>query len=278
MEYLVHHENYRFKLALAVSLALHALVLCIKLASPGAVHQQTNHGDSRLKVTLPKQESPTTAIHLPPHAPASPHEHRPRILTARPNNRTTAAREPSPSWTVAERDEMDQFLNELAAQSKPRTGRELAQRVLAMAKIMAVPEQQDDELNEITRKFVNGRVEPFSVEMYFDALFRKMNHSATMIPKEQRTKGRHVAAVRIVVNQDGSVKSFRVLWAADQQLEIEFIKAVVDQAAPFPVFPQDIRNATDTIVLQICIVPDSDVGSGGTTFTRMSQGQACRAS
>ena len=173
---------------------------------------------------------------------------------------------------------MDQFLNELAAQPKPRTGRELAQRVLAMAKIMAVPEQQDDELNEITRKFVNGRVEPFSVEMYFDALFRKMNHSATMIPKEQRAKGRHVAAVRVVVNQDGSVKSFRVLWAADQQLEIEFIKAVVDQAAPFPVFPQDIRNATDTIVLQICIVPDSDVGSGGTTFTRMSQGQACRAS
>jgi protein TonB len=172
---------------------------------------------------------------------------------------------------------MDQFLNRLAAQSKPRTGRELAQRALAMARIMAVPEQQDDELKEMTQKFVNARVEPFSVDMYFDALFRKMNKSASMIPNEQRAKGRHIAAVRIVVNQDGSVKSFRVLWAADQQLEIAFIKAVVDQAAPFPVFPQDIRNATDSIVLQICIVPDSDGGGGGATFTRMSQGQACRA-
>lgn len=270
--------NHSFGLALAVSLALHALVLCIKLTSPvSAVRLQMNPGDSRLDVTLSKQGIPATAIPLPPHPLASPKEHRPKILTARPNNRTAAATDSSPSWTVAEKDEMDQFLNGLAAQSKPRTGRELAQRALAMARTMAVPEQPDDEMKEMVQKFVNARVEPFSIEMYFDALFRKMNRSATMIPNEQRTKGRHVAAVRVVVNQDGSVKSFRVLWAADQQMEIAYIKAVVDLAAPFPVFPQDIRNATDSIVLQICIVPNSDGGGGGATFTRMSQGQSCQA-
>ena len=97
-----------------------------------------------------------------------------------------------------------------------------------------------------------------------------------MVKNERRAQGAHVAAVRVVVNQDGSMKSFRVLWAGNQQAEIAYIKAVMDQAAPFPVFPSDIRSATDSIVLQICILPGRYGGGSGATFTRMSKGQSCR--
>ena len=145
-----------------------------------------------------------------------------------------------------------------------------------MARTMPLPQEEDDDLKEMMQKLADAKVEPYSLEMYFDALVRKMNRSAAMVKNEQRVKGKHVAAVRIALNRDGSVKNFRVLWAADQQAEIAYIKAVVDQAAPFPVFPADIRNATDAIILQVCILPGRYGEASGATFTRMSKGQGCR--
>ncbi len=171
---------------------------------------------------------------------------------------------------------MNQFLSELSPQPLPHPGQDLEQRALAAAKGAPVPEEDNDELREMTRKFSDAKVDPFSLEMYFDALFRKMNRSAAMVKNEQRAKGAHVAAVRVVVNQDGSLKSFQVLRAADQQAQIAYIKAVINQAVPFPAFPPDIRKATDSIVLQICILPGRYGDGSGATFTRMSSGQSCR--
>jgi hypothetical protein len=265
-------DDRPFWLGLAISLAFHVLVLCIKLASPDSVaHTQARQRDTRVEVTLANPASPPQTVATPPPQAKRP-EPRPRVLMAKPK----AITDPARTWSRAEKDDMDQFLNELEVQAKPPTGRELAQRAIAMAGRMAVPEQQDDELQEMRQKFANANVDPFSIEMYFDALFRKMNHSAAMISKEGINKGTQVASVRVVVNQDGTVKSFRVLWAADQQSEIAYIKSVVEQAAPFPVFPQDIRDATNSVVLQICIQPNSRGGFGGATFSRMSPGSSCR--
>ena len=56
---------------------------------------------------------------------------------------------------------------------------------------------------------------------------------------------------------------------------LDFIEAVVRQASPFPVFPADIRSATDTIVLNICIRPGMQGDSGGGMFSRMGEGESC---
>ena len=270
MEYLVRHNNRRFGIALAVSLTLHAAALAIRLSTPASSHRAQQPRESRLDVQLAPEQKTEPPVPLPPPtATAPPREPRPRVLTARPKPQAP------PVWTQTQRDEMTQFLGELDNRP-PLRGRELAQRALEMARTMAPAEQRDDELDEMRQKFANAHVEPFSIEMYFDALFRKMNRSAAMLPQEKRERGTHVAAVRVVVDRNGSVKNFRVLWAADQQAEIDYIKAVVDLAAPFPVFPEDIRNATDSIVLQICIVPGSG-GGGDATFSRMSPGRACQA-
>jgi hypothetical protein len=267
---LYRSELRRLAIALAVSVAIHALVLCIKLGSrDSTIQQNAKAAHSRLDVRLSNQNVEQKII--PPRAQA---DRAPRVLTAR--RRETVVAEPAPSWTVAERNDMDQFLNELAEKATPPTGRALAQRALAMARTMTVPAPVDNELNEMAQKFANANVDPFSIEMYFDALFRKMNQGATMIGKEGITKGMQIAVVRVVVNQDGAVKNFRILWAADQQSEIAFIKAVIEQAAPFPVFPQDIRGATNSIVLQICIQPNSFGGGSGAAFSRMAPGQTCR--
>ena len=96
-----------------------------------------------------------------------------------------------------------------------------------------------------------------------------------MAAKASRSACAKAAAVRVVVNADGTLKSFRILYAADQQAEIDFIEAVVRQASPFPVFPADIRSATDTIVLNICIRPGMQGDSGGGLFSRMGEGERC---
>ena len=269
MEHVIRHGDKRFTFALLISLALHAVLIAIKPFSDREAARRATGPKSPVVVTLPKQAPPLAQVAPETKPPAEkPSAHlskRPALITA-----------PEPTWTMAEREEMKRFLDELDTPSKPRSGRELEQSALAMARTMPPQQEEDDDLKEMMQKLADAKVEPYSLEMYFDALFRKMNRSAAMVSNERVAKGKHVAAVRITVNQDGSVKNFRVLWAADQQAEIAYIKAVVDQAAPFPVFPTAIRDATNAIVLQVCILPGRYGDGGGATFTRMSKGQGCR--
>lgn len=263
-----------FWFALAASLLLHALVLALKTTTPAAqpdpFNQKSERKDARLDVTLQNPPEPTPGQQRKT-------DQRPQVLAMRPRPDTAPPVIEQKSWTIAERDDMSRFLNELAEEARPPSGRELAQRALAAARHLHSDEPaQDEESSQIMRRLVDARIEPFSLEMYFDALFRKMNRSAAMIGNEKRHMGLSTAAVRILLNQDGSVKSFKILRAADQQAEIDFIQSVVDQAAPFPVFPADIRNATDVLALLICIRPGSTGGANGATFSRMGEGQACR--
>lgn len=261
-----------FLWALAISLALHGLILCIKVSPPsGSPGQQTAKAASKLDVQLkPQKRTPVQIAKTPPPAEKSP-----RILAMPRKPNAVAAAEPEPRWTVAERDEMKRFMQELEEENRPPTGQELAQRAKTMAREMRAPPDPDaEEARSIMNRLYQAHVEPFTVEMYFDALFRKMNRSAEMIGRQQHERGTKVAAVRVTLNADGSLRSFRILRAADQQNEIDFIKAVVHQASPFPAFPSDIRTATDTIILNICIRPGGF--SDGSMFSRMGAGEECR--
>ena len=272
MDYQIRTNNTRLWFALGASLLLHAAVLALRTSMPAAQPQEKGgRAASRVDVTLnARPEKKVQTQHKT--------DQRPRVLAMPRRSDSPPPSQVVPqSWTRAERDDMNQFLNEIAEEARPPTGKVLAQRALTMARNMHSPEQDEDgESKQIMRRLVDARVDPFSIEMYFDALFRKMNRSATMIGNEKRHMGLSTAAVRILLNQDGSVRSFKILRAADQQSEIDFIQAVVEQSAPFPVFPPDIRNATDAVALLICIRPGSSGGASGATFSRMGEGQACR--
>lgn len=266
----------RFTLALAASLLLHAVVLSLKLAAPASpAHDAPGQPGRRIDATLAAPRKPA-----PPVARPTPKAERPPYVLAvprRPHAPKAESDVDAKSWSRAERDEMRQFLDELAEEAKTPSGTELAQRALAMARTLRPPPSADgDESAAIMRRLATAEVEPFSLEMYFNALFAKMNRSAAMLGNSPRAKGVKAAALRIRLNQDGSVKSFEILHAADQQAEIAFVRAVVDMAAPFPSFPSDIRRATDALVLQICIRPNLWGTGGGPAFTRMGEGEACR--
>jgi hypothetical protein len=275
--------------AVAISLLFHAAVLFIKLSSPsgpsGSVAGQTTQpGDLRpsLSVTLARPLGPTTpAVPVPPPPPAPPVEAAPKPPTTKSNDSWVKGAEQKTltapvgpwaarSWSSAERAEMEKFLNEQPAPAKPASSGELAQRALAMARQLG--RVAPEETAEPPAK--SSMVEPFSLEMYFDAFVRKMNRSAAFVKSDPRTHGSRKALVEIALNPDGSLKSYRVLRSADQQAEIAYIKSVIDRAVPFSAFPPDIRDGTDALTILMCIMPAHGGEGGG--FSRSFGGQDCR--
>lgn len=169
---------------------------------------------------------------------------------------------------------MDNFLNELTAQSKPLTGRELSKKSLAMARQLGRSPQDGDADEASGQPNGNGKaVEPYSLEMYFDAFVRKLNRSAAFVRNDPRARGSRKALVEISLNKDGSLKSYRVLRSGDQAAEIAYIKSVIDRASPFSAFPPDIRSARDSLSILMCIYPAHEGGGG---FSRSFGGQDCR--
>ncbi len=255
-------------LPLAISLLLHAAVLAIRLSSPGP-QRATNANKtapSRLDVVISKPDRAVPTLpNILPKQPTTPGK---RLVQKKPSITV-----PQQTWSIAEHKEMDDFLNELATEPKPPTPT-LSQRAMAMAR--AIGRQQEHEEEESEQQSANARVvEPFSLQMYFDAFIRKMNQSAAFVKREPRTQGSHKALVQVVLNPDGSLKRYRVIRASDQKAEITYIKSVIDLAAPFSAFPSDLRNGMDSFAVLLCILPAHGGDSGG-GFSRSFGGQDCK--
>jgi hypothetical protein len=197
---------------------------------------------------------------------------RARVLTAERSRGPAVA--PAPQWTAAQKAEMDGFLDELAGEARNRPKPTLAQRSLAMAREYGRQMAQQDEAGGATLEPRPGAqpADPFSLELYLDALVRRLNRSAAFVRNDPRSKGVRPAAVQFRLNPDGRLKSFTVLNAGDQAEEIAFIRSVVERSVPFSPFPPDIDRAARSLGVVICIQPGR--GDGGFGFAR-SDGRAC---
>lgn len=227
----------------------------------------------------PRQAEPRPA--KPKPAPAAP-----RILTARkPAERTRQAPQSTSTWSVAQKQEMDDFLDELKREARtkpqPQPQPDLAERSLAMAREAGRQAHregsrspQHDPAMLIERIAGSPPPDPFSLDFYLDSLLKKLNRSAAFVKSDPRSRGVQAAAIEVRINPDGSLKSFVVTRAGDQQAEIEFVKSVVERAVPFAAFPPDIVRSARSLGLMICIQPSSG-GNGGFGFTRRPEGSGC---
>ena len=173
---------------------------------------------------------------------------------------------------------MDRFLNELAKPVKPATqpaSGDLAQSARAMARQMGQTAPDDVEQEASGAPAAAAKtVEPFSLEMYFDAFVRKLNRSAAFVKNDPRASGSRKALVEISLNPDGSLSGYRVLRSGDQAAEIAYIKSVIDRASPFSAFPPDISNVRNSLTIRMCIFPAR--AGGGSGFSRSFGGEDCR--
>jgi hypothetical protein len=245
-----------FRIALAVSLALHALALFYPLLLSQPLGGKD---DSRYRVNAPLQARLHKRAQIAPQLQANPAPTR----ETRKESRADVLSSKQGQWSM----------NRRPAERK-LDGAELAQRALAMARGMGRAEEDggDDEFS--TQQEDKGKeVEPLSLQWYFDSFIAKLNRSARFVPRTPVVQGQRAAEVEILINRDGSLRAYRVKNAADRQSEIDYIRAVVERAVPFAAFPPDIGQKKDTLSLTICIQPPGD-GGGGFGFTRTT-GKKC---
>lgn len=253
--------------ALAASLLGHGLVLLIPQHEPAAGAARPARFEARLAAPAPVESPPAAAL-----AARAPAASRPRLLTAKPARGPAVAA--SPKWSVAEKAEMNRFLDELGEQAKARPTPTLAQRSLAMAREQGRQLAQQDSEREATleRRPNSAEPDPFSLDLYVDGLVKRLNRSAAFVRNDPRSRGVQAAMVQFRLNPDGTLKSFVVLNAADQGDEIAFIKSVVERSAPFSPFPADLDRAARSLAMLICIKPAT---GGGFGFTRNANGRGC---
>jgi len=262
-------------LAVGTSLLLHAAVLFIGFSSPGPA---TKGGTARVPLqatlTSPAPSTPPTPASAPtPPSRTAPQANRPAASRAPGETRklnASAGAWKDRSWTAAERAEMNKFLDELTAEARPPSGHELAEKARVMARQMRSLTPDDEPAGPSG----NNAVEPYSLEMYFDAFVKKLNRSAAFVKNDPRRPGSRKALVQIALNADGSLKSYRVLRSGDQAAEIAYIRSVIERASPFSAFPRDIRKVSDSLSILMCILPARSGEGGG--FSRSFGADDCR--
>jgi hypothetical protein len=272
-------ENLRIKwslrLALLLSMVVHGIILLIPVHSPRVEERAATRLDATFAQKAPTPAKPVAPAIAPAPVQVKPAKPQPpRKLLAMDKAQGRMASPVTPKWSVAEKEEMNSFLRELDGQA--RKAPDLAQRSLAMARDIGRQQAvRENEGSEVLERLPNSApVDPFSLEMYLDALVRKLNRSAGFVRNDPRGKGLKVASLEIRLNPNGSLKSFKVLNAADQRDEIAFVKSVVEQSVPFSPFPPDISKAAKSLAMVICIMPANSSG-GGFGFTRNPGGRGC---
>lgn len=255
--------------AIAVSAVIHGLILFVPHSEP-ANGNRLPRLEATLAPRLPKAPAPAPEQELSTPKPAA------RAAKKTPVQRRlmTASKPSRQNWSVAEKKEMNDFLDDLATESKNEPKPTLAQRSLVMAREAGRQMAQRDASQSATLELRPNAppADPFSLEMYVDGLVKRLNRSARYVRNDPRSKGVHQASVQFRLNPDGSLKSFSVLNMGDQAEEIAFIRSVVERSIPFAPFPADLNRSARSLAMTICILPASS--DGGFGFTR-SSGPGC---
>lgn len=236
-------------IALAASVVLHALAIFFPLLLDqplGGPDPSRYHVNAPLQARLYKRAQvappPVTAQPAPPQRKST----RQTIISSKKGNWST------PSSPV----------------ERAPSGAELAQRALSMARGMDRYEEDAGEDAESTRQEARLKeIDPLSLEWYFNSFITKLNRSARFVERPPASRGQRAAEVQLIIGRDGKLVAYKIVRAADRQIEVAYIEAVARQAAPFAPFPPDIAKKTDTLPLTICIQPPGEYGGGG-GFTR----------
>ncbi len=267
--------------AVAASLAVHALVLFFPQKEPPSGDPAPLRLEASLsprpqvetRPTPPRPAAAPARARSAPARAASKAPPRARLITSQKSAAPAVA--DARQWSRAEKEQMNRFLDELAAEAKAAPKPSLAQRSLAQARDIGRQQarQEEEGTAMLERRPNSPPPEPFSLELYVDGVVKRLNRSAAFVRNDPRSRGMHTAAVQFRINPNGSLKSFTVLNAGDQQEEIAFIKSVVERAIPFAAFPPDIDRAARSLGVTICIQPGRGGGSFG--FTRLADGRPC---
>jgi len=135
--------------------------------------------------------------------------------------------------------------------SAQATGRDLADRALAMLNLQAQIARQTQAYQERPRKrFIGANAREYRFAQYEEDWRGKIERVGTLnYPAEARGKLYGVLRLTVTIRPDGSVESMDLDRSSGLKILDQAAFRIVRMAAPFAAFPADIRKDTDLLVI-----------------------------
>ncbi len=133
-----------------------------------------------------------------------------------------------------------------------KSGRDLANSALAMARLEGEISRNTDEYNKIPRvKNLGTRAEEYRFAQYMEDWRLKVERVGTLnYPEAAKGKlyGNLMLSVRI--RSDGSVERVEVTRSSGHKILDDAARRIVQMASPYAAFPSDIRRDTDILEIE----------------------------
>ena len=261
--------NRRLFLAMAISLAAHALLMTLHFSFPDASKAMREKALDIVLVNAKSAKKPTNPQALAQanlDGGGNTDENR-RIKTPLP---------PTPQQTTGtEIERMQRRMRELdAAQQKMLTeaktaravaaarnaadqptpvtsvsGLDLAESARAMARLEGEISKSVDEYNKRPRKkFIGARTEEYRFAQYIEDWRRKVERIGTLnYPEAARGKLYGSLVLTASINHDGSLNRVDINRSSGYKVLDDAAKRIVQMASPYSPFPPDIRRDTDIL-------------------------------
>lgn len=263
------HGNRRLWLAIAISLAAHALLLTLHFSFPDASKSMREKALDIVLVNAKSAKKPTDAQALAQanlDGGGNTDENR-RIKTPLPttNQQASGSEIERMQRRIRELDAAQQkMLSEAksaravaaarnaAEQPAPTpnvSGLDLAESARAMARLEGEINKNVDEYNKRPRKkFVGARTEEYRFAQYIEDWRQKVERIGTLnYPEAARGKLYGSLVLTASLNHDGSLSRVDINRSSGYKVLDEAAKRIVQMASPFAPFPPDIRRDTDIL-------------------------------
>lgn len=263
------YGNRRLWLAIAISLAAHALLLTPHFSFPDASKSMREKALDIVLVNAKSAKKPTDAQALAQanlDGGGNTDENR-RIKTPLPttNQQASGSEIERMQRRIRELDAAQQkMLSEAksaravaaarnaAEQPAPTpnvSGLDLAESARAMARLEGEINKNVDEYNKRPRKkFVGARTEEYRFAQYIEDWRQKVERIGTLnYPEAARGKLYGSLVLTASLNHDGSLNRVDINRSSGYKVLDEAAKRIVQMASPFAPFPPDIRRDTDIL-------------------------------
>ena len=261
--------NRRLWLAIAISLAVHGLLMTLHFSFPNASKAMREKALDIILVNAKSAKKPTNAQALAQanlDGGGNTDENR-RLKTPLPPTQQQT------SGTEIER--MQRRMRELeVAQQKMLTeaktaravvaarnaaeqptpspsvsGLDLAESARAMARLEGEINKSVDEYNKRPRKkFIGARTEEYRFAQYIEDWRQKVERIGTLnYPEAARGKLYGSLVLSVSINHDGSLNRVDINRSSGYKVLDEAARRIVQMASPYSPFPPDIRRDTDIL-------------------------------
>lgn len=262
-------DSRRLLLAVAISLAVHALLLSLhfsfpdaskamrekaldiilvnakstrKPTDPQALAQANLDGggntdeNRRVKTPLPPTQQQTTGNEI------QQMQRRVRELAVAQQKMLTQAK-------TARAAAVAQNSTEQPAPTPNLSGLDLAESARAMARLEGEINKSVDEYNKRPRKkFIGARAEEYRFAQYIEDWRQKVERLGTLnYPEAARGKLYGSLVLTVSINHDGSLNHVDINRTSGYRVLDDAAKRIVQMASPYSPFPPEIRRDTDIL-------------------------------